>query len=433
MSLSLFAQTSGNSSGQTKVLTVEDAVALALKNNLKVKQSEMDLEILELKNKYSWNSVSPSISLNGGYNGSTGGTLKNFSDTHASTNSWSVSGSISLTLTPALATTMKAAQLSYDSGVMTLETAKRTIELAVRKTFYSLVYYNENVEIQQRSLETAKQTYESNLKKYNQGRLSELNLFNSQYSYESKIPAVESMKSTYESRLDNFKIDLGLSLTEEIELTGNLEEMVNFELDPAILDQPLDNLASIKTLKQNILVAENALNATRYSAYGPSVSFSGSVGSSGGLGKEKVPGANDPKLSFSYSANVRIPLDGYLPWSNGALNIESQKENIEKLKMNLANEKTAASITLRNSFNSIQQAKEQLALYEKNVELMQKTYDMTLNAYNHGSTDLLSLQRAEDNLYSAKYNVQNQRYTIISAVLDMENSLGIKFGTLNQK
>ena len=57
---------------------------------------------------------------------------------------------------------------------------------------------------------------------------------------------------------------------------------------------------------------------------------------------------------------------------------------------------------------------------------------MALAAYNAGSKDLLSLQTAADNLAGAKNTLQNQRYTIISAILDLENTLGVPFGTLGE-
>lgn len=427
-----------------KVLTVEDAINIALKNNLTIKQSEMDLKLLETKNKYSWNSASPSFSLSGGVSGSKSGSLKEaensasgggmmgggsstFADADP-TLGWNVSGSLRLTLSPSLATSIKSAQLAYESGEMSYENTKRSIELSVRKTFYSLLYFNENIELQERSLQTAKQTYESNLSKYQQGRLSELNLLNSQYSYESKIPAVSNLKTTFENNLTNFKITLGINVNEEIELVGNLSEiaasLVNFDT----VDYKLDEVPSIISLKKNIEASENSLKATKYSAYGPSISFSGGVGSNG-----NIKPSGDPSLQVSYSASVSIPLDGYMPWSNSALNIESQKEALVKQKQNFEQTKLTTEINIKNSINSIMQAKEQLALYEKNVELMQKTYDMTRTAYNAGSSDLLSLQNTENNLYQAKYNVQNQRYTIISAVLELENTLGVPFGTLASK
>ena len=79
------------------------------------------------------------------------------------------------------------------------------------------------------------------------------------------------------------------------------------------------------------------------------------------------------------------------------------------------------------------QAQNQLESLKKNVDLAQKTYDMTLNAYNHGSKDLLTLQNSADSLLSAKINLMQQKYTLISAVLDLENTLGIPFGSLGTK
>ena len=55
---------------------------------------------------------------------------------------------------------------------------------------------------------------------------------------------------------------------------------------------------------------------------------------------------------------------------------------------------------------------------------------MTLTAYNHGSKDLLTLQTAADNLLKAKTNEQSQLYSLISAILDLENTLGVPFGTI---
>lgn len=422
LSASLFAQ---NSETNVKKLTVEDAVKLALENNITVKQSKLDLDLLAKKNKYSWNSIAPSFSLSGGLNGGKSGTFEGIAEAD-STLSWSASGSVRLSFAPSLATSIKAAKLSLEAGELSYEAAKRQIELGVRKTFYSLVYFHENTELQERSLETAKQTYESNKTKFEQGRLAELVLLNSQYAYESKIPTVANLQTTYESNLDSFKSVLGLDLKDNIELIGSLDDFVVSGLEEKILATDIDTVPAIKTLNKNIESAQNSLAATRMSAYGPSLSLNGSASTSGGLKPE-----SDPRLSLSYGATVSIPLDGFMPWSSGALNVASQKENLEKLKLNLEQTKATTALQIRNSVNSILQSQKQLELLQKNAELMLKTYDMTRNSYNVGSADLLSLQTAENNLYSARYNVQNQRYSIISAVLDLESTLGIEFGSLS--
>lgn len=415
-STAVFAQSDDEN---TIKLTVEKAVELALENNISIKQNKMDLNLLAKKDKYSWNSISPSLSFSGGINGGSSGKLENFGDSSKSSLSWLASGSLGLSFSPSLATSIKAARLAYEAGELSYESTKRQIEVSVRKTFYSLVYFNENLELQERTLETAKKTYESNLSKYNQGRLPEIQLLNSQYNYESRIPTVENLKITYQSNLDNFKLILGLGLSEQIELEGSLLDVSKIVLDESILNYDLNEIPAIKLLLKNIETAENSLKATKYTAYGPKLTLSGGVNSNGGI----EPSA-DPSLSLSYGLTLNMPLDGFLPWSNGALNVATQQENLEKLKLNLEQTKANTALSIRNSYNSILQAQKQLELLEKNVDLMLKTYDMTHHSYDVGSSDLLSLQNAENNLYSARYNVQNQRYSIISSIIDLETTLG---------
>ena len=73
-----------------------------------------------------------------------------------------------------------------------------------------------------------------------------------------------------------------------------------------------------------------------------------------------------------------------------------------------------------------------MELLNRNVEIAQKAYDMTLAAYSHGSRDLLTLQNSADSLLKAKTDRESQLYNLISAVLDLENTLGIPFGSLGE-
>ena len=433
LSLCLAASLSFFSTAQTgaRTITIDDAVNLALQNNLDIKQSKMDLELLAQKNKYSWNSISPSISASGGFNGDT---PLGEGDTSFS---YSLGASLNLTLTPALRTTMKKALLDYQSGQASLDTTKRRIELSVRKTFYSLIYFNDNLENQKRSLETAKQTYEANQVKYKQGRLPELQLLNSQYNYERKIPDIENLKRTYQSNIDSFKLLLGLSLEEEITLEGKLDDAVSVHLDETNLQASLNSIeenSQIKAIKQQIISTENTIQATKLSSYAPSVTFSVSESTRGSSKENPVTGKDawEPTSGLSYGVTVRVPLDNFFPWSSGKLNVESSEEALQKLKMNLEQARTQTTLAVKNSYNTILQALTQLELLEKNVELTQKTYEMSKNAYNMGSVDLLSLQQAEDNLYSARYNVQNQKYTILTSILTLEDTLGLPYGTLGK-
>ena len=406
----------GYSEDSIKKLTVDEAVILAADNNISLQRQRISLNTLEKKKNTSWNGISPSLS-------ASGSASIPFEDGDIS---YSVSGSVSLSFTPSLFTSIKSAKLNYENGVTSYENAVRNIELNVRKIFCSLLYTKENIELQQRKMETAKSLYESNLAKYNRGQLSELDLLNSQYSYESVIPTLQSLQNSYENSIATFKQTLGLSQDVQIELVGNIEDYLN--IGKIEINKSIEEVPAVKTILANMELAKTQLLATRFSAWGPSISASYSYGKAGTSASSDLRTTGN-----SLSLSLRLPLDGFLPWSNGALSIANQKANLQDLELQLKEKKESVALEIQNNIKNIEQAQAQLKVLESNVQLAQKRYNMTLTAYNHGSKDLLTLQNASDALMTARDNLSSQKIKIFSAILELENTLGVPFGTLGKE
>lgn len=407
-----------------KILSIEDAVSLSLQNNMSIKQSKMDLDLLALKDKYSWNSVSPSLTAN-----------VNFTEPVKKFDQWNLTatGTLSLSITPSLATSIASAKLAYENGLLSYEATVRSVEKNVRSAFYSLLNDLETINSDKKTLDAAKRTYDSNLIKYNRGQLDQLTLLTSQYNYESKIPTVAADETAYQTSLDSLKQVLGIDLSQQIEINGNLDDILHFELDPEILNKNVDELPDVKKALQAIKNYEISIKGAKLSAYGPTVSLSYSQGFSSavGLTGERKSGLSNE--NHNITLGVRIPLDSYLPWSNSAISIEQAESGLEAAKLTLENTRTSVKMTIRNTYNSILEAQTQLKLCEANLELMQKTYDLTLLAYNSGSKDLSVLQTAADNLATSRRNIQRQKYIIINSVLNLENVLGLPFGSFMKK
>ncbi len=406
----------GFSLEEAKKLTIEDAVILAADNNISLQRQRISLNTLEKKKNNSWNGISPSVSASG----SASIPLEDGDI------SYNFSGSVSISFTPSLFTAIKTAKLNYENGITSYENAVRTIEVNVRKVFCSLLYTKENISLQQRKLETAKSLYESNLAKYNRGQLSELDLLNSQYNYESVIPTLQSLQNNYENSIATFKQTLGLSQDVQIELVGNIEDYLN--IGKIEINKSIEEVPAVKTILANIELAKTSLLATRFSAWGPSLSASYSYGKAGTTASSDLRTTGN-----SISLSLRIPLDGFLPWSNGALSIANQKANLQDLELQLKEKKESVALEIQNNIKNIEQAQAQLKVLESNVQLAQKRYNMTLTAYNHGSKDLLTLQNASDALMTARDNLNSQKIKIFSAILDLENTLGVPFGTLGKE
>ena len=423
---------------QKQSLTIEDAVNLANQNNITIKTSQGSLDLLKAKNTFSWNSISPSFGLSGSFVPD----LEDWANPDDNIYSFGLTGSVSLTLKTNLYSDIKGAKIAYESGKLSYEQTCRKIELNVRTAFYGLLYEQENLVLQQRSLATAKTQYEQNQEKFKNGQISELDVMQSRVNYEQKIPTVESVALQLENDYSTFKQMIGIPQETLIELQGSLDDIlkikaINFPEGEAIV------APDVKTAEYNLETAKNNLLASRFSAYGPVISARFSYGGTDinmpNPEKTKNPNADVPDRidsksnSSSISIGVTIPLDGYLPWSTGAATIGSNKVNLNNAQMQLENTKTTVAIQTENYLRKINQGISQISSIKSTVDLANKSYTMTKTAYNYGKTDLLSLQSASDKVLTNEVNLKSQAYSLIGNILNLEYLLGLPFGTLLQE
>lgn len=412
---------------ETKTLSVEDAVSLAKENNVSVQSAQITLDAAKRANAHSWNSISPTASV-----GATASVpVDALSDNDSNyTASYGINATVSLNLSANLYTTMNSARIAYESGKLTFDQAVKSVELSVRQAFYGLLYEKENITLQERNLEIAKTQYNNNLAKYNQGRLSEIDVLSAEVNYKSKIPTVESARTTYQNDLDSFKQTLGLMIDDKIELKGSLDELINLnsiELDVTKLQSP-----AVQQLEYKVQSAKNAVLDKRFSAFAPSISATFKwADSSWYVGYDGT--APDPSKSASLSLSASIPLDGVLPWSSRNDAIDSAKDTVKELELQLDNEKKNFKRTVDSSLRSIKQSQEAIKYKQANVKLAQRTYDMTSEAYNRGTKDLLTLQNANTSLLNAEVSLKSEVLTLIKTILNLENTAGIPFGTLGDK
>ena len=395
-----------------KILTLEECISLAKENNLSIKVQKNTLNDLKRKNETSWNSVSPSIKGDAAFQ----------DDFINKTESFAILGSLGLTLSTNLYSTIKGAKLNYENGLLTYNQAVKQIEMSVWKTFYDLIYKTEYFSFQSQNLLTAKKNYEQNLEKFKNGKISELDVMSSRVSYEQKKPVLEEARIDLTNNLELFKNIIGVDFDDEIKLDGSLD----FLLELKDIKLPLKENPSpdVQAAKFAVEIAENNLLAQRFSSYSPVITGTYKYGQALNI---------DNSLwneTSSLSVGVSIPLDSYLPWSSSAVSINSKKESLESAKLNLEDAEKSIRVNTENALRKINQIISMLEVSKETVALAKKTYEMTETAYNYGKTDFLTLQNASDNVLNAEVSLKNQAKTLMETLLDTEYLLGLEFGTI---
>lgn len=423
---------SSNASQESLTLTVSDAVKTALENNVSIKRSEIQLGAARRAKKTSWNSASPVLSVGGALSKAN----ENFSENYTAY----LQGRISLSLSTNLYSDIKAANLKYEAGEISYEAASRAVEMNVRAAFYNLLYQKENVSLQQQNLETSREQYQMNLRKYLQGTISQIDVLTSQVNYEKNIPLLQNAQITLENDAALFKKMLGMEQDARFSLQGDLDEIVEifknekngefafFAQD--FLEDAEKNNVEISALKKNIEIAKNEILSKRFSAYGPSLNAAWTFQPT--WVKTPAAGTSGPDDRGVGSLSVTVPLDGVLPWSKSANLISDAKNSLEDYELQIQDKKTEVRVNAQSGIRKIEQLLATMRTLQSSVELAERSYQMISEAYNRGSRNFTELLSAQDSLEQARLNLKQQAFSLAQEILNLENLLGVPFGTLLQ-
>jgi len=402
--------------GAETVFTVDTAVETALAHNVSAERSRIAFEALERKSSTAWNVVIPSVQASAGLNRATVSEMKTYY------------GSLSATLavSPAVIKMIDKAHLDFESGAISRETALRTVELAVRKTFYSLMYERENLVLLEGSVKTAERQYEQTLAKYKSGLVPEVDLLSAQVSLENLRPSLEAARTQLLNDEASFKRLIGIDQSEVISLEGTLESAL--PSDAVDISGVSSASAGVAALEKKLEVARAQKSIARGSAWLPTLSLSYVYKPT----KVDVNGAEWEDSGY-VSAAVGIALDGFLPFSSTANDIRDAEANVEDIALQLADERVSDRLERDSLLRTIGQLNASLKARALSLALAERNYALSEEAYRRGTKDLLSLQDASDSLQEAKLAYMKESHSLVSTVLDLEYAIGVPLGTLGRK
>ena len=408
----------------TRIIDVKTAVDAAIKNNISLKQEELQLNQSERKYKHSWNNILPSVSAK-----ASAGSNGNLSDFSNNTSSLDTSISANLSLNLGLAKKLESVKLSYESGKLSYAGTLSQVEYEVTSSFYSLLVMKNQISINEEAVNANKAQYEQTKSKREKGLASELDLLSAQVNYETAKINLRDAEKSYKNALKEFLNNIGISLEEdeELVLSGSLDDC--FELIENIdtkqdIEQLVENNSSIVALENSLKQTELSRSQLFSSSFLPSLNLSANVNPysyswNNGSGFEG-------NKNWSVSAGLSLSLDNLLPGSSARDNLSDLDDSIESLKLQIENEKSKLKIQINQMLEEIELGKENLESCRLNVELAKKSYQMAEIAYKNGTKDLLSLQNLQSTYSSAQAQYMSQQLNLIKVLLNFKNLISVE-------
>lgn len=441
----------GLSSAAQNIITLEDALRIALSENASVKVADMEIERTGYARKGTYASLFPQIDGSGSYQrtikkqvmymdfdmSGMGGWDSGEDQTRgrAATggggievgrwNTWSAGVSASMPLVNAQL--WKSLRISDQDVELAVEKARSSrLEMVnqVKQAYFGCLLAKEVFEVYRSVYENAQENYRQTEMKYNAQRASDLDLTRAKTSVANAVPNVYDAESSVILSLWQLKAVMGVDLDTELDVAGKLDDYSAHMLYDLSETGSL-GLGNNSTMRQMAIQAEQLANSIRMqqAAYLPSLalSFSYSINAM----------TNDFKFNeYQWSPYSAVGISLQIPIFSGGRrlsNVRAAKVQARELDVQRENTERQLKISVRQNLNRMETAMKSYTSARSALESADKAYNIASRSYNVGRSTLTELNDAQLALTQAQLTVSQAVYNFVTAKANLENTLGADF------
>lgn len=395
-----------------EVLTLEDAVKIALENNYEIKISKNDLRIDQSNVAYGNAGMMPKLTANVVDNNSVQNTSQTRQDgtvtelDNAKNNSLTYGVGLDWTIFDGFKMFAKLDQLKtlQKLGEAELKLTIITKISDVNATYYDLVQQQQQLAALDSSIVISNQRVELAQNRYTIGKASKLEVLNAQVDLNTDTTTLLRQKELYA----NTKTLLNQILARDVKTEFKVIEQIT--VDTNLLLPELQSLAEKQNpiLEAQILnkrVAELQLKQVKGDRYpilrlNSAYNFSESESSLGFVTQSSAKGFN-----YGFTATLNL-FDGFAQNRNEKI----AKIQIENSTIAIEQQTQALATTLTTSYQTYLTNLELSKLEEKNEAIAKQNLDITLEKFRIGTIATLEFRTAQLNYINAKVRNSNAQF-----------------------
>jgi outer membrane protein TolC len=444
------------------LLTVENAVDMALRTNLSLRAGAITLDTKKRASDLVWNQFLPDLALRGTLarpnkasdpasvtipipgpgpsmqiNGISGKMADGiFITDPVSVPSWSLQGNVSasLTLSAALVAGIQTIKADYEAGLVTYEKARLQTERDVRKSYNNMLLLAENIALLKESYEAAERQVATAQANYRAGLAPELTLLQAQVSRDNMKPSIGQAENGLTLARAQFAMTLGLPYQAQFELISTPVETGFIPLDLAeLISEAARNKPDIRELQRNLVVLEKNRQARSLQTRTPTLNFSWNISPTFGADPFKDSWFKKDNWTDrgNFSITLGISLNGLFPFTKEGQAVKDMDNQIKTMTNNISQMIRATELEIYNTLLTLAQIQSTVEAQAETVKIAEQSYRLTEEAYRAGLQDLLQLQNAELELHKARVEIIRQQNSYRNSLIDLEYAVGLSFGTLS--
>lgn len=414
---------------QKRVITLEEAIQLALENNYQLKQAKNNLDLAEYRINSEKADFLPNLSSSANYSTQTGQQFVqetlSFTDITSSGASGRISANIPIFSGFENILTLRSSKASKLSSEENLKRAKENIIFETATRFLTVLLNKQQLEDAKESLETSLKLMEQTKAQVEVGSRPNVDLYNQEATVAndeftiiqrenalklSRLLLVRSLQINpliqYEFAVPNFD-------PEEAKNSTSISQNVN-----DLIEQALLNRSDLKSTAFNIESLRYQLQLSKGSLL-PSLSASASLSSSySDQARDPRTGGTatfsdqffDQRINKSIGLSLNLPI--FSNW-NRMTQIQSATVNLKNAELGLENTELQVIQEVTQALNDYNSNSSQLKAAEKSLIASEKAFETQQERYNVGASTLIELSQAQTQYFNAQSSKTSALYNLI--------------------
>lgn len=467
----------------TLVLTLDDALKIALSENISVKVADLEVTRTQYAQKGAYASLFPQVNATGSFqhtikkqvmymgggsssgSGSSGGGMASMftsalepynyyiaeflkkhpdiapyvappaDDTETSSGNGGIqvgrantfSAGINASLPLVNAQLWESIGLSGDQVELAVEQARESrlgMVTSVKQAYFAVLMAKASYDVYNAVYENAVENYKLTEMRYNAQKASELDFTRAKSTLAAAIPNMYNAENAIELALWQLKAVIGLDLDREIDVVGNLddysEEMFRGIQEGA--DASIDNNSQLRQLEKQAALLERQIRMQQYSAL-PTLAMNFAYNYNAMA--EDFVFKNYQWTPYSYfgiSLNIPIFAGGQRYHAIKQAKVQAQELEYQKI-----NAERQTRIAIRQSISTMDTSMKTYDAAKDALESAEKAYDIALKSYEVGRTTFTDLNNTELTLTQTRLQVYQAVYNYVLAKAGLEQTLGYDY------
>ena len=416
------------------VITLEQALQIALSENVSVKVADMEIERTGFAKKGTYAALFPQIDLSTSYQRtikkqamfmSMGEGQEPMKIEVGMFNTINAASTVAMPLVNAqLWESLKVSAMDVELAVEKARSSRLDMVTQVKNAYFATLFAKEANEVYKQVYENAVKNFEETQKKYNAQKASEMELLRAKTTVENAIPNVYNSESSIVLSLWQLKAVLGVDLDLNIDIAGSLSDYAT-QMFYDIHQHDGATLENNTTMKQLAIQAEQLATNIRIQKFAALPSLAASFNFSYMSMANDVALKEFPWIPYSTAGlSLNIPI---FAGGKRYQQIRQAQNQYNQVQLQVENTERQLKIAIRQSLTTMETNMKSYYAAQTALSSAQKGYDITEASYKVGRSTLIELNDAQLALTQAKLAESQAIYNFVVAKAQLEQTLGHDF------